>query len=123
MARDEVFYIGEPVAAVAADDETIAQEAVELIRVEYQDLDIVVEPLQALEPDAPLVHPDLPSFTGFGFAVGGNNCTMLDADRGDVDAAFQQADRIFEETTNPRPSTRDFWSPWPAWPTRKPTAV
>jgi CO/xanthine dehydrogenase Mo-binding subunit len=40
MARDEVFYIGEPVAAVAADDELTAQEAVELIEVEYQDLEM-----------------------------------------------------------------------------------
>ena len=111
MARDEVFYIGEPVAAVAADDETIAQEAVELIRVEYQDLDNVVEPLQALEPGASLVHPDLTSFTGFGFAMGGNNCTMLDADRGDVDAAFQQADRIFEETYHSQAISQGFLEP------------
>ena len=111
MARDEVFYIGEPVAAVAADDETIALEAVELIHVEYQDLDTVVEPLQALEPDAPLVHPDLPSFTGFGFAIGGNNCTLLDADRGDVDAAFQQADRIFEETYHSQAINQGFLEP------------
>ena len=49
MARDEVFYIGEPVAAVAADDELSAAEAVKLIRVEYEDLDPVIDPLMAIK--------------------------------------------------------------------------
>ena len=88
MARGQVFYVGEPVAAVAADDEMTAQEAVDLIRVEYQDLDNVVDPLQALAGGTE-VHTDLPEFEGFGFAMGGNNCTLLDADRGDVDQAFR----------------------------------
>ena len=45
MPREEVFYIGEPVAAVAADDEFTAKEALELIEVEYQDLPTVLDPL------------------------------------------------------------------------------
>ena len=58
MARDEVFYVGEPVAAVAADDEMTAQEALSLIRVEYEDLDSVVDPLEAIKPSSPMVHQD-----------------------------------------------------------------
>ena len=89
MARDEVYYVGEPVAAVAADDEMTAQEAVGLIEVEYEDLEAVVDPLDALKPGAPSVHPDQESFEGYGFTLeGGNICTLLDADRGDVRAGF-----------------------------------
>ena len=111
MARDEVFYVGEPVAAVAADDEVTAVEALSLIRVEYEDLDTVVDPLAAILPDSTEVHPDLPEFEGYGFALGGNNCTMLDADRGDVDAAFAEADHIIEETYHTQPINQGFLEP------------
>ena len=57
MARDEVFYIGEPVAAVAADDEMTAREALELVEIAYRDLEAVVDPLEALDPGATAVHP------------------------------------------------------------------
>src|SRR5918992_2653987 len=93
MARNEVFYVGEPIAAVAADDEVTAQEALDLIEVEYEDLPAVINPLEALKAGAPTVHSNLPDFEGFGFALGSENvCTLLDADRGDVDQAFQEAD-------------------------------
>ena len=111
MARDEVFYVGEPVAAVAADDEVTAVEALSLIKVEYEDLNTVVDPLAAILPDSTEVHPDLPEFEGYGFALGGNNCTMLDADRGDVDAAFAEADHIVEETYHTQPINQGFLEP------------
>ena len=111
MARDEVFYIGEPVAAVAADDELSAAEAVKLIRVEYEDLDPVIDPLMAIKEDAAVVHPNLPDFEGFGFSLGGNNCTMLDADRGDVDQAFQEADYVFEESYRSQAINQGFLEP------------
>lgn len=111
MARDEVFYIGEPVAAVAADDEMTAQEALELIRVDYQDLEKIVDPLEAIQGGATVVHPDLPDFEGFGFAMGGNNCTLLDADRGDVDLAFQEADHVFQESYRSQAINQGFLEP------------
>ena len=111
MARDEVFYVGEPVAAVAADDEITAVEALSLIRVEYEDLERVVDPVASLTGDATLVHPNLPEFEGYGFALGGNNCTMLDADRGDVDEAFREADHIIEETYHTQPINQGFLEP------------
>ena len=83
MARDTVYYIGEPVAAVAAEDEITAQEAIGLIEVQYEDLEPVIDPLVALRSGAPSVHPDLENFEGYGFTIeGGNICTLLDADRG-----------------------------------------
>ena len=121
MARDEVFYVGEPVAAVAADDEITAAEALSLIKVEYQDLETVVDPVASLVSEPTVVHSDLESFEGYGFALGGNNCTMLDADRGDGDAAFAEADHIIEETYHTQPINRASWNPWLAWPTWRPT--
>ena len=112
MARDEVFYIGEPVAAVAADDEMTAQEALELIEVVYEDLPSVFDPLEALTAQAPAVHSDLADFEGYGFALGGKNvCTLLDADRGDVDQAFKDADHVFEETYRSQGINQGFLEP------------
>ncbi len=111
MARDEVFYIGEPVAAVAADDEVTALEALDLIKVEYQDLQIVVDPLQAMSQKSVDVHSNLADFEGFGFALGGNNCTMLDADRGDVEQGFKDSDFIVEETYHTQPISQGFLEP------------
>ena len=111
MARDEVFYVGEPVAAVAADDEVTAAEALSLIRVEYDDLDSIVDPVTSLTGSSTIVHPDLEEFEGYAFALGGNNCAMLDADRGDVDAAFAEADHIIEETYHTQPINQGFLEP------------
>ena len=111
MARDEVFYVGEPVAAVAADDEITAVEALSLIRVEYEDLDSIVDPVASLTGSSTVVHPDLEDFEGYAFALGGNNCAMLDADRGDVDAAFADADHIIEETYHTQPINQGFLEP------------
>ena len=111
MARDEVFYIGEPVAAVAADDEITALEAVELIKVEYEDFKNVVDPLEAISGRSVDVHPNLEDFEGYGFALGGNNCTMLDADRGDVDQGFKDSDVIIEETYHTQPISQGFLEP------------
>ena len=111
MARDEVFYVGEPVAAVAADDEITAVEALSLIKVEYEDLERVVDPVASLTGNSTNVHPDLEDFEGYAFALGGNNCTMLDADRGDVDAAFAEADHIVEETYHTQPINQGFLEP------------
>ncbi len=111
MARDEVFYVGEPVAAVAAVDEMTAVEALSLIRVEYEDLERVVDPVTSLTSTPTVVHSDLEGFEGYGFALGGNNCTMLDADRGDIDAAFAEAHQIVEETYHTQAINQGFLEP------------
>jgi xanthine dehydrogenase molybdenum-binding subunit len=98
FALEKVRYMGEPLAAVAAVDELAALEALDCIQVEYEDLPAVTDPIDALKPDAPLVHEDLPSYDGYAAGMGGNVCTILDSDRGDVDKAFAEADSIFEDT-------------------------
>ncbi|HSK30139.1 MAG TPA: hypothetical protein VLA17_09260, partial [Candidatus Limnocylindria bacterium] len=56
LAQDRVRYVGEPVAAVAADSDAIAEEALHLIDVQYQELPYVTDPLDAIAPGAPVLH-------------------------------------------------------------------
>lgn len=60
LPTDKVRFIGEEVAAVAAVDEDTAQEALERIRVEYEVLEPVFDPMEAIAPGAPLLHDDFP---------------------------------------------------------------
>lgn len=98
LARGKVRYVGEPVAAVAAVDEITAHEALDLIDITYADLPVVADPMAALRPDSPLVHEELPTYAGFTKGMGGNICTTLASERGDVDTALAQADHVFEDT-------------------------
>src|SRR5579883_1125339 len=65
LAYDVVRYAGERVAAVAADDEDIAQQALDLIEIEYEELTPVLDPFEALKPGAPILHPDFNNYVGF----------------------------------------------------------
>jgi len=58
MAREKVFYDGHPVAAVAATSESIARAALKLIKVDYEVLPHVIDVLEAMRPDAPILHDD-----------------------------------------------------------------
>jgi CO/xanthine dehydrogenase Mo-binding subunit len=64
LAQDVVRFVGQKVAAVAADDADIAQEALNLIEVEYEELPAVLDPAEAMTPDAPVLHPDFMGYTG-----------------------------------------------------------
>jgi CO/xanthine dehydrogenase Mo-binding subunit len=85
LAHDHVYHAGDGVAAVAAVTPRCAEEALAKIHVEYEPLPAVFDPLAALEKDAPLVHP--PHSNVYGAKT---------IRKGDVDAAFAQAHRIFE---------------------------
>ena len=56
LARKKVVYAGQPVAAVAAVSVEIAEKALDLIEVYYEELPPVLDPLEAMEPSSPLVH-------------------------------------------------------------------
>ena len=111
MPREVVNFIGEPIAAVAADDEAAAQEAIELIEVEYEDLPAVVNPLSAIGSGAATVHPELENYEGYGFTLGHNVSTLLDADRGDVDQAFRDADVVVEDVYRSQGINQGFLEP------------
>ena len=88
LARGVVRYVGEGVAAVAAETVDIARAALALIRVEYEVLPGVFDPEEALAPGAPQLHD---------FAAG-NLCKHTRIRKGDVEAGLAQADLIVEET-------------------------
>jgi len=89
LATDRVRYIGEEIAAVAADTELIAEEAVNLIKVEYEDLPTVFDAEEAMGPDAPQIQ-DVPNNVIPGI-------WDIDATHGDMEKGFAEADHIFED--------------------------
>src|SRR6266700_5940369 len=90
LARGKVRYAGEPVAAVIAESEEIAEQALELVQVDYQDLPVLLDPEAALLPDAPLLHEGLDG-------VEGNACWRQVTSAGDIEAAFRSADLVLRE--------------------------
>ncbi|MBI4492056.1 MAG: xanthine dehydrogenase family protein [Chloroflexi bacterium] len=104
VAVDRVRFVGDPVAAVAAVDEEVADEALDLIEVDYEPLPAVFEVDEALRPDAPLLHeprPEVQPGLGHlaGAVAGANNlCGHFKLRRGDVEQGFAQADFVFEDT-------------------------
>lgn len=106
LAKGEVRHYGEAVAAVAADTLREAKKAADLIRVEYEVLPPVLHPLDALEKNAPLVHPRLGEYDYvkevFTPVPGTNIANHTKLRKGDVDEAFRKAEWIVErEYTNP----------------------
>jgi len=87
LTIDKVRYIGEPVAAVAAVTEEIAEKALELIDVDYEVLPATYEPLDAIKKDAPEIHE--------GFERNINVTRHIEW--GDVDEGFAEADYIRED--------------------------
>ena len=100
LAQDVVRFIGEKVAAVAAETEKIAEEAVELIEVEYEDLEPILDSVQAMDSSAELLHPDVLNYKGRPGKLDApsNAFIQLSWGKGDVEAGFQQADIIVENT-------------------------
>jgi len=102
FAREKVRYVGEPLAAVAAEDEDVAQEAVSLIRVDYEELAPVYDAEEAMGDGAPIIHEELLSYElavpQWNVIRYGNVCTEVSICRGMVDRAFDQAHLVIEDT-------------------------
>ena len=88
IAMEKVRYVGEPVAAVAAENEESAEEALSLIRVIYEELPIAGGLEGALREGAPLIHENSK----------GNICSHEHIEKGDVGQGFAESDRVFEDT-------------------------
>ncbi|WP_409304148.1 xanthine dehydrogenase subunit D [Peribacillus sp. SCS-155] len=86
LCFDRVRCVGDAIAAVAADTEEIAEEALKLIAVEYEPLPVIDSPEAALRSDAPLLHPD------------GNVLHRAAYKKGDVENGFQDSSIVVEET-------------------------
>lgn len=99
MARDRVLFHGHAVAAVAAASSDIAEEALELIQVEYDPLPHVLDPVEAMRPDAVRLHDDLYTRTATGKStIPSNIAEHLEMGRGDVEQGFAAADVVVERT-------------------------
>jgi aerobic carbon-monoxide dehydrogenase large subunit len=85
LAHARVRFVGEPVALVVAESPLQAQDAAELIEIEYEDLPPVVSPEDALAPGAPLLHEDVPGNMPFEYESG---------ERAAVEAAFARAAHV-----------------------------
>ncbi len=109
LAYDKVRYVGEEVAAVAAIEEDIAEEAVRLIKVEYETLPAVFDPQEAMKDGAPKVHDEIIPTTTTAWEDWGarskarplkitnNICTSLLINHGDIEKGFAESDYIRED--------------------------
>src|SRR6185312_5597574 len=103
VALDRVRYVGDIIAAVAAEEKDIAEEALELIEVDYEPLPAMFDPAEAMKPGAPIVHGEgARSETRldrdqFHFEKNSNVLTVYHASQGDVALGFREADEIFED--------------------------
>jgi CO/xanthine dehydrogenase Mo-binding subunit len=100
LADGVVRFIGEKVVAVAADDELIAEEALNLIDVEYEEWEPVLDPVKAMESSAPLIHPDVPNYKGLPnkLTSASNDFIYVTWKKGDLQAGFSQADIVVDNT-------------------------
>jgi xanthine dehydrogenase molybdenum-binding subunit len=86
--EEKVRYVGDEVAAVAAINKEVAEEALRLIKVDYEELPAIFDPEETIKPSATLIHEDKE----------GNIATSIEVSFGDVGAGFREADFIYEET-------------------------
>ena len=102
LCWDRVRYVGDRVAAVAADTPEAADEALDLIDVDYEPLPAVFDPLEAMLPGAPLLHADPAAYDGAPLTRLAtdvhNGQTRLAWSKGDLDLGFRQADLVLEHT-------------------------
>lgn len=112
MAREKVLYDGHPVAAVAATNESIAKAALKLIEVDYEVLPHVIDVVEAMQPDAPLLDeeqftkgieptPKKPS----------NIAARMVHKLGDIEEGFKQADLVIEQEFNTKAAHQGYIEP------------
>ena len=117
MAREKVLHEGHPVAAVAATSESIAKRALKLIKVEYEVLPHVIDPVAAMQPDAPVLHPYLrtkgakPGDAKVSADKPSNVVERYELGQGDVDKGFAEADVIVEHSYDTKPMHQGYIEP------------
>ena len=96
VLNETVRYAGEPVAAVAAQTEAAAEEALAAIDIEYEVYEHVLDPAEAMDPDAPTVHPEAYENSQENAASERNIVCETRHEEGDVAAGFKQAETVVE---------------------------
>jgi len=103
VAMDRVRYVGEVIAAVAAEGRDIAEEALDLIEVEYEPLPAVFDPVEAMKPEAPILHKESARSEirldkdSFAFKSNTNVLNTYHVEEGDIAVGFRESDEIFED--------------------------
>jgi CO/xanthine dehydrogenase Mo-binding subunit len=98
LARHKVRYMGDPVAAVAADSPAVVKQALKKIKVVYEPLPVVIDPEEAMKPDAPTLHEDMPLPKNLPEGVKVKNVCGFAAVRvGDAEKAMAEADVVVDE--------------------------
>ncbi|MGC9397660.1 MAG: molybdopterin-dependent oxidoreductase [Anaerolineae bacterium] len=109
---NKVRYVGDRVAAVAAESPEIAEEALTLIEVEYEMLEPVLSLEEAMAEDAPVIH-DEPDYVDFGESDASKNLVaQVRLELGNVDEAMEKADHIFETTIHTQKMKHVPLEPW-----------
>ena len=100
LARDVVRFAGQKIVAVAAEDDDTAEEALNLIQIKYEELEPILDPLDAIKPGATVLHPDFNDYAGIpdGSQDHPNMAGHGSWKQGDVEQGFAEADHIFEHT-------------------------
>lgn len=88
LAKDKVRYIGDEVAAVVAIDPETAEQAARLVRVQYEELPAVFDPLEAMKEGAPVIHDRHPN----------NTSVTIHKEFGDVEKGFAASAFVFEDS-------------------------
>jgi carbon-monoxide dehydrogenase large subunit len=87
LPTDKARHVGDAIVAVVAEDRYIAEDAIDVIEIDWEVLEPVIDPERALEEGSPLIHEDL----------GHNNFAHMEYERGDVAGIFEKADHVFSK--------------------------
>lgn len=101
LARGRVRYVGEAVAAAAADDVLTAKKALESVKVGYRPLPAVFDPEEAMADGAPVLHDYAPA----------NVVKHIPIRRGDIEAGFAEADLVVEKSYDTQPVEHAYLEP------------
>jgi CO/xanthine dehydrogenase Mo-binding subunit len=108
MAREKALYDGHPVAATS---ELIAKRALKLIKVEYEVLPHVIDPIEAMKPGAPILHEQVCTKRIKGADQPSNVIERLELAMGDVEKGFAEADVIVEREYDAKPMHQGYIEP------------
>jgi CO/xanthine dehydrogenase Mo-binding subunit len=113
LARGKVRFIGEPIAAVAADDPDTAEEAALAIDIEYAELPAIFDPREAMKPDAVRIHEDVSAYKGLPKPAPETPNTQSHPvwSKGDVEAGFAASEVVIEHEFYTQPQHQGHLEP------------
>jgi putative selenate reductase molybdopterin-binding subunit len=105
LARGKVRFLGEPIAAIAADDPDVAEAAALAVEIEYEELPATFDPREAMKPGAVRIHDDVSKYVGVPEPVATEPNTMSHIiwQKGNVDDGFKDAEVVIEHEFETQP--------------------